>query len=222
MIYIVGDSHVSIFSGVDKAEGRVHIQPEFGYCYTLSNGSLRHHNEFKQEIPYFCAIKTGSNTAYNSFDKLPRIEQALKEYGVGDDDYIFTCFGEIDIRNHIGFHLNGKTPEEVIRNTVNRYMKTILHLKDSYRVGVYGSPPSSVGNSGNYGDVVIRNKMTILFNDYLRTKCDEHSIVFKDISKLMIHPDGTTDVKYLVDELHLSKEAIPLIINEFKDIINYE
>ena len=59
MIYIVGDSHVSVFSGTDKThDGLRHIQPEFGTCYTLSQGQLRDHiNRFEQKIPFFCPIK---------------------------------------------------------------------------------------------------------------------------------------------------------------------
>ena len=77
MIYIIGDSHVSIFSGVDTMEnGKMHIQPEFGYCYTLSQGQLRPTiNPFKKNLVNFLAIKVGSHTAYNSFNKLPKIKQ---------------------------------------------------------------------------------------------------------------------------------------------------
>ena len=219
MIYIIGDSHVSVFSGTDKTNnGLVHIQPEFGHCYTLSGGQLRSLiNKFEQKIPYFCAIKTGSNTAYNSFDKLPIIEQALTEYGVTNGDYVFTCFCEIDIRNHIGFHLNGKTINEVITLTVDRYMKTILHLKNKgYNVGVYAPPASSVWSFKAYGDVIIRNQMTLSFNKYLKVKCGENNIMVVDISQQMILPNGTTDTKYLVDELHLSQEAMPLLEDAFK------
>ena len=40
MIYIIGDSHVSVFSGTDTKEdnGERHIQPEFETCYTLNDG----------------------------------------------------------------------------------------------------------------------------------------------------------------------------------------
>ena len=37
-----------------------------------------------------------------------------------------------------------------------------------------------------------------------------------DISQQMILPNGTTDTKYLVDELHLSQEAMPLLEDAFK------
>ena len=42
MIYIIGDSHVSVFSGLDRIpDGRTHIQPEFGTQYTLNKGKIK-------------------------------------------------------------------------------------------------------------------------------------------------------------------------------------
>ena len=226
MIYLIGDSHVSVFSGTDNGtNGLRHIQPEFGTCYTISSGSLRPHNVFEQRIPHFCPIKVGSYTAYNSYTKLPIIEQAISEYKVGEDDYIFLCFGEIDIRNHIGpqAEKNNISIEESIDLCVNEYMKTILYLNNKYsNVGVYGSPASSGGWATTYGyrDVIFRNTMTIHFNEYLKYKCDENNIPFKDISKQMILPDGTTDQKFIMDDIHLSQMAMPLLLEEFKDLID--
>jgi len=226
MIYVIGDSHVSVFAGTDKTHnGLRHIQPEFGTCYTLSKGQLRTKvNRFEQKIPHFCAIKIGSNTAYNSYDKLPIIEQAIEEYEITSDDYLFLCFGEIDIRNHIGFNAvkMDMTISENIKLCVDRYLKTILHIKDSVsNLGVYAPPPSSIGTPqlNGYKDVITRNIMTIEFSGYLKEKCDENGIIFKDISKLMMLDDLTTDKKYLMDELHLSQEAIPLLNKEFEDLI---
>jgi lysophospholipase L1-like esterase len=223
MIYIIGDSHVSVFSGTDTThDGLRHIQPEFGTCYTLSQGQLRQHiNRFEQRIPQFCPIKIGSNTAYNSFNKLSRIEQAISEYGVGKDDYVFLCFGEIDIRNHIGFNIKN-TLEETIKNCVDRYMETVLYLKNKdINIGVYAPPCSSVGNKtpADYGDVILRNSMTLTFNEYLTRRCDEYDIPIKNIAALMMLPDGTTDETYIMDDIHLSQKAMPLLLKEFSDII---
>jgi lysophospholipase L1-like esterase len=227
MIYIIGDSHVSVFSGTDKThDGLRHIQPEFGTCYTLKLGKLREHiNRFEQRIPFFCPIKIGSNTAYNSFNKLPKIEQVISEYNITNEDYVFLCFGEIDIRNHIGFNAdkNNISFEEGIKICVKRYVETIKYLKNKgVNVGVYAAPASSVGNklAIDYGDVIFRNKMTIVFNEYLKNKVKDLNIPFKDISKLLMLPDGTTDPKYIMDDIHLSQKAMPLILNEFSDIIN--
>jgi len=227
MIYIIGDSHVSVFSGTDKGtDGLRHIQPEFGTCYTISEGSLREkHNVFEQRIPNFCPIKIGSNTAYNSFNKLPIIERAIEEYEVKETDYIFLCFGEIDIRNHIGEkseELNISITDS-IRICVDRYMKTVLYLKNkAFNIGVYGPPASSVGYKSTYGykDVIFRNKMTIEFNEYLDTKCLENGIPSINICNEMLLVNGKTDSKFIMDDIHLSQEAMPLLKMKFDTLTN--
>lgn len=61
--------------------------------------------------------------------------------------------------------------------------------------------------------------MTVHFNEYLKHKCDENEISFKDISKKMMLTDGSTDTKYIMDDIHLSQQAMPLLQEEFNDII---
>lgn len=225
MIYIIGDSHVSVFSGTDKThDGLIHIQPEFGTCYTLSQGQLRPViNKFEQNIPYFCPIKVGSYTAYNSYNKLPKIEQAIAEYNISCNDFIFLCFGEIDIRIHIGPQAEKQNVplNKAIENCVDNYMKTILYLKSKYcNVCVYSPIASTIGwDPDDYGDVNIRNEMTIYFNNYLTEQCTLNGIIVKGITNKLILPDGTTDESYYMDAIHLAQKSMPFIQNEFEDII---
>lgn len=226
MIYIIGDSHVSVFSGTDKThDGLRHIQPEFGTCYTLSGGSLRPHNVFEQKLPLFCPIKIGSNTAYNSINKLLIIEQAIEEYNVKNSDYIFLCFGEIDIRNHIGENAEkmGISISDSIKLCVDRYMLTVLTLKDKgHNIGVYGPPASSVGWASTYGykDVFTRNRMTIKYNKYLSEKCLTNDVLYVDITKEMMLANGDTDSRFIMDDIHLSQQAMTILIEKFKRITN--
>lgn len=226
MIYFIGDSHVSVFSGVDKTiRGTRHIQPEFGTCYTLSQGQLLPViSPFEQKIPYFCAIKIGSNTAYNSFTKLPRIEQAISEYDVKKTDYIFLSFGEIDIRHHISFQAskNNISISECIKLCVDRYIETLLYLKNKgWKIGVVAPPPSTKINNSpqEHSNVIFRNQMTIEFSEYLKIKCSESQIIFKDFSKKLMLSDGTTDQRFIMDDIHLSQQAMPFILEEFSDLI---
>jgi hypothetical protein len=62
--------------------------------------------------------------------------------------------------------------------------------------------------------------MTLEFNEYLKSECKKINVPVKDITKLMILPDGSTDQKFIMEDIHLSQEAMPLLINEFSDIIN--
>lgn len=231
MIYIIGDSHVSIFSGVDtKENGQMHMQPEFGYCYTLSQGQIQPSiNPFEKKLQNFLAIKVGSHTAYNSFDKLSKIEQAISEYNIGHNDYVFMCFGQIDVQNHLipNSVKNNTTVNQEIYECVDRYMQTLLHLKVNYpniSIGAYGAPATSIG-CGNRPKIskdesIEYNRITLLFNDYLKNKCEENGILFKEISKKLLLPDGSTNNIFVIDDIHLSVNTIPFILDEFSDIIN--
>jgi hypothetical protein len=229
MIYIIGDSHVSVFSGTDKThDGQRHIQPEFGTCYTLTEGQLLPViNRFEQKIPYFCPIKIGSHTAYNSFNKIPKIERVISEYNIGKQDFIVFCFGEIDIRNHIGFQAQRQniTINQCIENCVDRYLEMILYFKNKgLDIYVYGPPASSVGWSHNlsvdFGNVVLRNEMTLFFTDDLEKKCNNYGISVISIAKEMMNKDGTTIHDYIVDDIHLSQKTMPLLLKKFDKLIS--
>jgi len=231
MIYIIGDSHVSAFSGTEKThEGLKHIQPDYNVQYRMKNGQIQQLqpkiNRFEQRVPNFCPIKIGSPTAYNSYNKLPVIEQVIEEYGVTADDFVFLCFGEIDIRHHIGFRADeeGITITDGIRKCVDRYLETLLYLKNkNINVGAYAPmAQSALPGSNIYKDVVFRNGMTIEFNTYLKEKCEEHNIPVADISLKMMMPDGKTDLYYLLDGHHLSQNAMPLLKEEFFIVTNHE
>lgn len=223
MIYIIGDSHVSVFSGTDVTyEGLKHVQPNFGTQYTVKLGKLEPKiNHFEQRIPEFCPIKIGSNTAYNSFNKLPIIEQVIDEYNITNNDFVFLCFGEIDIRHHIGFHadIENISISDAIKKCVDRYFKTILYLKNkNVKVGVYAPiGQSALAGDNVYRDVIFRNNMTIEFNYYLKEKCKPLNIPIIDISLQMMLPDGTTNKYYLLDGHHLSQNIMPLLREYFNE-----
>jgi hypothetical protein len=221
MIYIIGDSHVSVFSGVDYSKkGLMHMQPEFG---------LINVNIFEQEIPYFSAIKVGSHTAFNSFNKLHKIEAAIESYNIGKGDYIFICFGQIDVQYHLIPNMvkNENSIEETIDICIESYFKTISYLKINYpniNIGVYGPPATSIGCGPNpkisKEQSIKYNSITLIFNHKLRLKCDENDIMFKQIADKLLLPDGSTDNKYVIDDIHLSQNAMPFLLKEFSDIIN--
>lgn len=226
MIYIIGDSHVSIFSGVDSIDGyNIHIQPEYGYCYILENGeikTLRPRNEFIQKIPNVIAIKMGSHTAYNLINKLDKIDRIIKDYKMTEEDTILLQFGEIDIRVHIGFK---PSIENSITECVERYLDVLKYIKNKgYRVGVFAPfsslPDELVYNIGrNYSNSQNRNKITTKFNELLREKMYENNMLFKDIHKFMLKEDYSSNQKYFKDNIHVSKEVLPFIKEELTDLL---
>ena len=226
MIYIIGDSHVSIFSGVDTGlDGKIHIQPEYGYCYILENGiiaTLRPRNNFINNIPNVCPIKMGSHTAFNLINKIDKLNRIIIDYKCGCDDIILLCFGEIDIRAHIGFKNN---INEAIVECVERYTSVLLELKSKgFNVGVfapYASLPNELTyNVGlNYSDSQTRNRITTKFNKELKKSMIKHDMIFKDIHTLMLNDDYSSNHIYFKDNIHASKEVIPFIVDDLKDLL---
>lgn len=225
MIYVIGDSHVSIFSGVDTtADGLIHIQPEYEYCYILKNDeivTLRKRNEFIAKIPNVTAIKMGSHTAFNLINRLDKLMRIIVDYKIKPEDTILLCFGEIDIRAHIGFK---PSIDKAIIECVDRYVSVLEILKNKgYNVGVF-APYASLPNEliydvgRNYGNSQMRNRITTKFNDYLKHKTDNLGMVFKDIHKSMLNPDYSSNKIYFKDNIHASKEVLPFIIEELKEI----
>lgn len=231
MIYLIGDSHVSIFSGVDSRDnGEIHIQPEWNYCYTIKEGkfiSLRLHNDFKQEIDNICAIKLGSYTAYNLQNKLEGIHEIINAYNITSSDILLFVFGEIDIRAHIGFKSeeNNEPIGKTIKRCVDRYLEVLVKLKNNgLNVGVFAPaaslPNELVYNIGrNYGDSQIRNKITTKFNEYLESECLFKGFIFRDIHKELIRDDYSSDPIYFKDNIHLSIHALPFIKKELKTLL---
>ena len=221
MIYLIGDSHVSVFSGVDYSEnGLMHMQPEFG---------LININKFEQKIPYFCAIRIGSHTAFNSYNKLNKIEGVIYEYKIDMGDYIFTCFGQIDVQYHLipNTVKNNISMDETIDICIDNYLKTLNYLKTNYpniKIGAYGAPATSIGCGPNpritKEQAIGYNNITLRFNEKLKIKCEENDMLFKDISDKLLLPDGSTNEVFVIDDIHLSQKAMPLILSEFSDIIN--
>lgn len=231
MVYIIGDSHVSIFSGIDTGlDGNIHIQPEWDYCYRIVNGEmidLRPHNPFIKMFDNITSIKMGSNTAYNLYNKLDKIKDIINGYNITKDDIILFCYGEIDIRAHIGFHADeNNLPIKIsIDICVDRYLEVLLHFKElGFNVGVF-APSASLPNElfynvgRNYKDSQTRNRITFEFNKYLNDKCLEHGLIFKNIQEKLLNDDYSSNKIYFKDNIHLSKEALPFIIEELKDII---
>lgn len=203
MIYIIGDSHSSVFCGKD------HIQPQWGVCYTVEHGVLKKkRNKFIQENSNFCAIRSGTQLAYNLITKYSFFDKIISDYNIDKSDYLFFSFGEIDIRHHllVNKKKRGMTLQKVIENCVNRYIEFLLHYKNNgLRVGVWGPIPS-LNNL---------NHITINFNMYLENKCKSNGIIYKSIHKKMLNNSGSIIKEmYMKDKRHASYIQCKNIIDD--------
>jgi len=207
MIYVIGDSHVAIFS-----------------IYNDQNYMLPLNKMCKSPLHSLCSYRTDPHTAYNLINKINEFEQIIRELDIKDEDILIFSYGEVDIRCHIGFH-NSYGVESVVNSAIENYLRFLLHFKKKYNVGVWG-PIASGADNGMQGNgrpsfktSIERNKITKMFNNRLEERCDQHNIIFKSIFKTLLSNDRDTNTAYYVDGVHLNIHAQPLVFNEFKDLL---
>lgn len=216
-IYIIGDSHVSVFSGKGR-ENDDYMVPVWP-------------NKFISIIPVFIPIRLGPVTAYNSYKKLGLIMRILNNKSTRfqkSTDYILLSFGEIDIRVHLIKQRQQKSLSdiEIINKCLNNYFKTINKLKSmGYKLMIYGPIASAPGDIivegfSSIGTCVERNHCTKIFSDELERRCNILKLPFISIFDKMINAEGLTDKKYLMDEVHLSSKYIYLIIERLQEVLN--
>ena len=223
MIYIIGDSHGSVFCGRD------HIQPQWGFCYTNKCGLMRDKslvNEFIQDNKNFYSIRSGIQLAYNMNNNIDLIDSLIKDNDISKDaNIIFFCYGEIDIRAHVGFQadLQDKHHSEINAIIIHNYIKFLNYYKNlGYSVGAYGPIATTIDNLNyypRYKDCITRNEITRDFNNQLKTTCEDNDILFRSIFEYMIDEDGSTKPECLMDQLHASQHCMKYIMEQFNDII---
>lgn len=173
---------------------------------------------------YFRKIHISLATAYNSQKHIPYIQEQINNlpdinatrqtpgyYFNKKIDYIFFCFGEIDIRCHLGFKSeeNNTSFEDEVQKCVLRYAKTIEYFHNQgYNVGVYGpiaSGKSQATANGykSYKDYKVRNIITSKFNKELATYCDKKGFMFKTLFYEMCDSPNY-DSYFAEDQLHLN------------------
>lgn len=210
MIYCIGDSHSSVFSGEER------IQP----CWPEKSNDL---------LPYFKSIRIGPATAYNLSSKIKMIDKILNKLKPAKSDYVMYCFGEVDIRAHL---INQATLQKIdlvkiVDECTERYLKTIhkINNKDS-KVIIYG-PIASWSETKKYmgpsfGSNIERNFVTFLFNENLKVKCKVFGFYYLSIFNEMLNDDYTTNEYFLDDwddsHIHLKQNAMPLIITKLKNL----
>jgi len=212
MIYCIGDSHSSVFTG-KGSRGKDYMTPIWPQRGDNTN-------------PNFRAYNIGPATAYQLSNKENLISDLLTSEATVASKVLF-CFGEVDIRAHLikQSHAQKRPVEGIVKECVDRYSRTLSDFhKKGYSVWAWGpiaSNPEELPYKGLegagpiYGDCARRNSVTKIFNDMLEQNCKERDLGFVSIFDDMVLPNGNTKEELIMDHIHLSQEAMPLIIEEF-------
>ena len=213
LIYCIGDSHASFFSGLDG------MQPSWPA-------------PAENALPFFRVIRLGPVLAYSLYHYRSKsrgrenLFKAIRKIPV--QSKVLLCFGEIDCRNHIlrQAELQKIDIERVVANCVGRYTYVAGELKDmGYEIILWGVSASSFDNSPQnkefptYGNCADRNRVTMIFNKLLADWCAANDAKFISIFDELIDDKGQTKTDFYADQIHLSQKAMPLAIAKMRKII---
>lgn len=211
IIHCIGDSHTNFFSGTDE------MQPEWPAP------------DIRNRLPLFRSYRIGPVLAYNLCEYgtatrgREKLELLLTSLDPGSQ--IMLCFGEIDCRAHIILQSKKqKRPiEAIISETVDRYFSMILQIGEmGFQPLVWNVIPSAPTEINDkitvppqyqfHGSCAERNHVTRIFNQTLKTLAESARIHFLSIYERLFLEDGSVNLSYFSDEIHLSQKAMPLVL----------
>jgi len=204
-INAVGNSHCHFFSGSHPGD-------------TLGG----------KKDKYFISYSLGPIIAYNFYENhLSKIYDIIssRKIKVTSADYILLVVGEVDCRWHLPKTSSKKEIpiESMVDECIQRFFRAVLDLNKHHKVITWGGHPSTnAAHSENpespiFGDVLSRNKTSLLWDSLLGEKSAKHGIPHVSILKELLNADGTTKMEYYQDYCHLKTEPlINMVIQKFK------
>lgn len=213
LIYCIGDSHISFFSGKDA------IQPVWP-------------KDADNELSIFRTFHIGSALAFN----LPRNNTSTRgrekllsilEEKVPINSTVLLSFGEIDCRAQIVKHAHSQNSSiaEVVDTCLDEYCKTINEvIQLGFNVIVYNAILSrprerKVVREGHnsypaHGTLGERTEAINRFNQGLKKRCEELGARFLANASVLADSKGKIPVWYFFDNIHLSQRAMPVTMQE--------
>jgi hypothetical protein len=201
-IYVIGDSHVTLFSGKDE------IVPVW--------------NEPHEDLlPQFKTYRLGAMLAYNlaterheGREKLFRLLDSLPKRST-----VMLVFGEIDCRAHIvkQARLQDRAIAEIAYDVGTRYASVVKEVAALRKTIVWGATPqSSASHSSNkfptVGTMVERNQATFYFNAAVEQECLLSGIAFASIFNELVDTEYISKESYFFDTAHLNQRALPFAL----------
>lgn len=204
IVHVIGDSHVTLFSGKDE------IVPVW--------------NEPHEDLlPLFKTYRLGAMLAYNlaterheGRDKLFACIKTLPK-----NSKVLVCFGEIDCRAHLvkQARAQDRTLDDVARECAGRYAEALRDVSKLCKLGVWGATPQTAAeHSSNkfptVGTQAQRNYVTKLFNDYVAMACETFDVPCFSIFDKLVDSAYLVGDEWFMDSAHLNQKALPLALEE--------
>jgi hypothetical protein len=212
VIYAFGNSHSHFFTDSHPGElrwGRKRTENFASYSGNFHNPAYRHvlaHKFGERFLPFFIEpISSLSLTAENN---------------------IMFVVGEIDCRWHFPkkVETQNRSIDDVLIECIDKYFfPSFLQLKSTGHnvVGWGGHPSTTKGHNDDpdnpiYGDCLLRNEISLRWNDLLKERCDANDIKFVSIIRDLIDENGLSKMEYFYDDYHLNPLVMPFVIEKCK------
>lgn len=203
MIHAVGDSHVSVFTGLH------------GVCPFVGE-------DCPHAVPGFRVAHLGPYLAHSvarpRHDVREAIRKALTNTSAGIP--VVFSFGEIDCRCHLAKHATSvKTIAAAAREVALAYARASAKLAGRREFAWLAAPPATVTPHLNrrYPTVGLfsqRRRAARAFNAALRRAAAEHGGRVLDLSDEFADANGAPRTEYFADGIHPDPRALPLFLRE--------
>lgn len=201
-LHVIGDSHVSLFSGKDE------VIPNYP-------------TEHEDLLPQFKTYRLGAFLAYSLIAE--GHEGRTKLFSLVDSlpkrAKVLLVFGEIDCRAHIVKQARAQDRDirDVAETVAERYFSVIQEVATLRKVIVWGAiPQSSAAHSSNkfptVGNQRERNEAAFWFDNTLRKLCEDAGIPFASIFNELVDSEFISRESFFYDTAHLDQRALPLAI----------
>jgi hypothetical protein len=194
-IYTIGDSHSQLTFEYDFNIQTRH--PRITNCFYL--GPITMHRVGRDSISF-------------------------KDHSVPSNGIVISCFGEIDVRNHVNKHVNlGRDEDDIIEELVSNYMKALLFNRENgYKhIAVMNIVPVTeylfdrkspdirkplLSGSPEFpylGTNDDRKRYTLKMNKLLQTHCISNNFGYLDIYTKHVNEMGYLTLEYADGNCHI-------------------
>jgi hypothetical protein len=212
-VYIVGDSHVSVFSGRDMVLPKWPIQ-------------------IRSVLPALRPIHLGPVTAHH-LDSEEATTQGRKLFAEvlaatnGRSTHFVVSAGEIDCRAHLLKKAEKERfpIENAVQVSIGRLMAFVERVRgECAGISVLTPPATSYLVTQDpyfpkHGTEVERNRVTQLFVDELRGACAAISVPVLDQFSWTVGPSFLTKREYYWDHIHLGTMAFARLVRELEAVL---
>ena len=203
MIHIIGDSHVSIFSGTN------YMQPTWP-AYVDDKGGPNIRASFIKGVRQY---RLGSLTAFN-FEKNAGgwVQDILSLEDINKEkDWIFFNLGEIDCSGQLPQQADKTSVNKAVEVCVRKYVTYLASIRaQGYNVGVVG-PHIAMWHTQNQQVIEITKR----FNEMLKLSGFKYVSI---IDELLTNPSPNN----YIDGYHLSPKTWPLFKEKFLEFTELE